>query len=236
MNPSADYHPFHSRDYSGSGEYRQQAEPAIIEKAQTGDLEAFNSLVRNYQSQVYRQAFYMLNDEAAAEDATQEAFILAYRKLHTFLGGSFRSWILKITTNYCLDLIRIRKRRTFIPLETFNEYGEEIETTEWLEDPGDTPEKSVERNEIMAALGKCINLLSPKYRMAVVLIDLQELDYQEAAAVLGIPIGTLKSRLARARVQIQRTLETPMCPSALHAGRGDVGRMFARQAYTSAAS
>jgi RNA polymerase sigma-70 factor (ECF subfamily) len=184
-------------------------ESVAIEKAQRGDIEAFNDLVRAYQDPVYRQAYYMLTDEDAAEDAAQEVFILAYRKLHTFLGGSFRSWVLKITSNYCLDIIRMRKRRTFIPLESFNEYGEEIESPSWLEDPADTPEQSVERAQTILAVQRSIQALSPKYRMAVLLIDMQEMDYQEAATVLGIPIGTLKSRLARARVQIQRTLDYP---------------------------
>jgi len=205
-------------------------ETDVLEKAQKGDLEAFNDLVRLYQTPVYRQAFYMLNDEDTAEDATQEVFILAYRKLHTFLGGSFRSWLLKITTNYCLDLIRVRRRRTFIPLETFNEFGEEIESPSWLEDPADTPEQAVERAEINYAVQTCIQHLSPKYKMAVVLIDLQEMDYQEAAAVLEIPIGTLKSRLARARIQIQRTLEFQLKRGPHQCSHGDAGRLSCHQA------
>ncbi len=176
-----------------------------IRQAQNGNLDAFNELVLAYQDRVFRHALWLLNDEAAAEDASQEAFLLAYRKIHTFQGSSFRPWLLKITTNVCLDYIRAAKRRPCQSLESINEAGEELEPS-WLKDPGDTPETVLERSEIGDRISHAIQRLALEYRMAVVLVDLQELDYAEACAVLHIPLGTLKSRLARARAKLREDL------------------------------
>ncbi len=100
---------------------------ANIWQAQNGNLEAFNKLVLIYQDRVYSQALWLLNDEAKAEDASQEAFLLAYRNIQKFNGNSFRAWLMRITTNYCLDQIRAAKRRPAQPLDLIDEDGEEFE-------------------------------------------------------------------------------------------------------------
>jgi RNA polymerase sigma-70 factor, ECF subfamily len=176
-----------------------------IRQAKKGSLQAFNELVLLYQDSVYRQALWILKDEAAAEDAAQEAFLLAYRKISTYQGGSFRAWLLKITSNYCLDQIRIAKRRPCQPLLLSNHEGEELEPS-WVIDPGDSPEKTVEHSETRAAILQAIRSLPPENQIVVFLVDLQELDYGEAAAVLQVPIGTIKSRLARAREKLREAL------------------------------
>ena len=91
-------------------------EPALIQSALDGDLDAFNRLVLAYQDMVYNQAYRMLGESQTAQDATQDAFIAAYRKLHTYRGGSFRAWLLRIVTNLCYDELRRRKRRPVTPL------------------------------------------------------------------------------------------------------------------------
>jgi RNA polymerase sigma-70 factor, ECF subfamily len=179
----------------------------LIERAKQGDLSSFNELVLTYQDVVYRQAFWILHDERAAEDATQEAFLRAYLNLRTFHGGPFRPWMLRITTNYCLDQIRYQKIRPTTPLEEYNQDGEEIENSPHLTDPAAPIEELIERSDQEAAILGCINRLPSEYRVALIMVDLQGLDYREAAKALGIPLGTFKSRLSRARCQVRDLLQ-----------------------------
>ena len=182
-------------------------EGALVEKAQNGDLAAFNELVLMYQEVVYRQALWLLQEETAAEDAAQEAFLKAYRNLHRFtLGKPFRSWLLKIATNHCLDMIRKAQRHPRLPLERRNAAGEEIEEAYWMKDPQDTPEQAVEKAEAERRIAHAIQRLAPEYRAVIILADLQELDYAEVSAILAVPLGTMKSRLSRARRKLREAL------------------------------
>jgi RNA polymerase sigma factor (sigma-70 family) len=169
-----------------------------VQSAQHGNLNAYNELVLIYQNIVFRQAIWILKDEEAASDATQETFLQAYRKLESFRGGSFRAWLLKIATNHCLDLIRSSTRHLVIPLEQFDKDDEEIEPF-WMKDPAETPEQAAERSETSREIAHAIQRLAPDYREIILLIDLQELEYEEASIMLRIPVGTVKSRVARAR-------------------------------------
>jgi RNA polymerase sigma-70 factor, ECF subfamily len=180
---------------------------ALVIQSRRGSLEAFNEVVLACQDQVFRQAFWILGDEAAAEDATQEAFILAFNKLDSYLGGSFRAWLIRVASNHCLDLLRYNKRRPAIPLDVYNSDDEEIETPSWLVDRTGSPEEMIERADSQAAVMACIQSLAPDYRMALILVDLQEMDYVQAAEILKVPLGTLKSRLARARIQVRARLQ-----------------------------
>ncbi|MBT3390279.1 MAG: sigma-70 family RNA polymerase sigma factor [Chloroflexi bacterium] len=182
-------------------------ESALIQAAQKGDLEAFNQLVLAYQDRVYNQAYRVMGERSAAEDAAQEAFISAYRKLHTYRGGSFTAWLLRIVTNACYDELRRQKRRPTTPLEPETNDGEIFDSPQWLIDPGDSPETSLQRGELAAAIQRCLNELPINFRMAIVLIDIQGLDYSEAATVIEKPLGTIKSRLARARQRMQNCLQ-----------------------------
>ncbi len=181
-------------------------EPGLIKAARQGDLEAFNRLVLAYQDIVYTQAYRMMGDVEAAEDATQEAFISAYQHLTSYRGGSFRGWLLRIVTNACYDELRRRKRRPTIPLEPRDSEDEEIESPGWLADISDLPEESALRAELGRAIQRCLDELSDEFRTMVVLVDIQGLDYQEAARAAGAPVGTVKSRLARARMRLRDCL------------------------------
>ena len=172
-----------------------------------GDLDAFNRLVIAYQDRVYNQAYRVLGNHQSADDATQEAFISAFRKLSSFRGGSFRAWLLRIVTNACYDELRRQKRRPTTALEPVDENDEEIESPYWIADPGELPEEQAVRSEIGNAIQECLNQLSNEFRMVVVLVDVQGLDYQEASEVIGKPLGTIKSRLARARYQMRDCLQ-----------------------------
>jgi len=170
-------------------------------------LEAFNSLVLAHQDAVFRQALWILGDEDAAEDATQETFIKAYRNIDRFNGGPFRPWIMKIATNHCLDLLRQNKRHAALPLESHYDNGDEIEDPSWLVSPDLPIERQVELSELQDRVQHHINRLPPKYRTAVILVDIQQMDYLEAASIMGIHIGTFKSRLSRARAQLQKWIQ-----------------------------
>ncbi len=182
-------------------------EDALIQAAQRGDLDAFNRLVLAYQEISFNVAYRILGDPASAEDATQDAFISAFKHLKRFRGGSFRSWILRIVTNACYDELRRRKRRPTTPLEPLNSDNETIESPSWLKDPGESPEERVMRSELNRAIQDCLNRLSEDFRTVVVLVDVQGMDYAEAAAVVRKPLGTIKSRLARARLRIRDCLQ-----------------------------
>jgi RNA polymerase sigma-70 factor, ECF subfamily len=189
---------------------RQNRNPAVTEdqsirKAQKGDITAFNELVLIYQDRVFRQALWILHDDAAAEDACQETFLRAYRSIHTFRGGPFRPWLLRIATNYCIDQIRTARRRPVQPLTPSNSDGEEIEPS-WLKDPGDPPEKQAERTETIDEIFRSIQKLAPEFRVPIILVDLQDMNYAEASAVLQLPLSTFKSRLWRARRKLREDL------------------------------
>jgi len=182
----------------------QEAE--LIEAACKGELDPFNILVLRYQNLMYTQAFRLMGESDTAEDVTQEAFIIAYRKLYTFRGGSFKAWLLRIVTNLCYDELRRYKRRPITALEPLDQNQEEIESPSWLTDPGESPEEAVERQELANAIQDCLNQLNPEYKAVVVLVDFQGMDYSEAAQVVGTPLGTIKSRLARARTKMKSCL------------------------------
>jgi RNA polymerase sigma-70 factor (ECF subfamily) len=181
-------------------------EIALIQAARDGDLDSFNRLVLAYQDLVYNQAYRMIGEEESADDATQNAFISAYNHLSSFRGGSFKAWLLRIVTNACYDELRRRKRRPTIPLEPVDDAGEEVESPSWMVDPTDRPEEQVQRLELQNAIQHCLDRLPDDFRSAVVMVDVQGLDYSEAAESIGTPIGTIKSRLARARLRLRDCL------------------------------
>ncbi len=178
----------------------------MIQAARGGDLDSFNRLVIAYQDLVYNQAYRMIGEEESADDATQNAFISAYNHLSSFRGGSFKAWLLRIVTNACYDELRRRKRRPTIPLEPLDDSGEEVESPSWMVDPSDPPEEQVQRVELQNAIQHCLDKLPDDFRSAVVMVDVQGLDYSEAAESIGTPIGTIKSRLARARLRLRDCL------------------------------
>jgi RNA polymerase sigma-70 factor (ECF subfamily) len=180
---------------------------ALIQAARQGDLEAFNRLVLAYQDMVYNQAYRMMGEPAAAEDAAQDAFISAFRNLGSYRGGSFKAWLLRIVTNLCYDELRRRKRRPTLPIEPLDQDEEEIESPRWIADPGESPEEFAERAELAQALQRCLSNLPPEFLSVVTLVDIQGMDYTEAAQVVGTPLGTVKSRLARARMRLRDCLQ-----------------------------
>jgi RNA polymerase sigma-70 factor (ECF subfamily) len=184
-------------------------EIALIREAQRGDLESFNRLVLAYQSQVYNLAYRIFGESESAADAAQEAFLAAYRSLRGFRGGSFRSWLLRIVTNACYDELRRRKRRPAASLEAMLDSELEPEDDgSFPREPTPTrPEPALERAELSRAIQDCLNRLPDEFRMVAVLADVQGYDYAEISAAAGMPLGTVKSRLARARLRLRDCLQ-----------------------------
>ena len=182
-------------------------ETTLIRAAQRGDLESFNLLILRYQNLLFGIALRLLNDEDAAADAVQEALISAFRRFDTFRGDSLRSWLARVVVNACYDEMRKKRRQHSVPLEQFNSDGDEIETSYWLVDPESDPEEQFESYELESAIQKSLDKLQPIYRLMLVLVDIEGLSYEEAAMAAHVPVGTVKSRLARARSQMQKSLQ-----------------------------
>ena len=183
-------------------------EAALIHDAQQGDLEAFNRLVLEYQGRVFNLTYRVMGDPALASDATQEAFISAFRGIKKFRGGSFQSWLLRIATNACYDQLRKQKRRPAVSLDDLTAEGDlDLEPVDagWSTTQLN-PESELERDELRRAIEECLRQLPDDFRVITVLVDVQGYNYGEAAEVIRKPVGTVKSRLARARERLRECL------------------------------
>lgn len=178
----------------------------LILAAQKGDLQAFNQLVLSYQDKIYNLAARILGDEDLAADITQNTFLTAYINMPRFRNGSFRSWLYRIATNACYDEFRRHKRYPVFSIEDEIAAEEKLSPLYDSSATSDLPETELERQEVELVVRQALNKLDVDQRAVVVLVDQQDLDYQQAAEVLAIPIGTLKSRLSRARQQLRDTL------------------------------
>lgn len=175
-------------------------EPVWIANAQGGDLNAFNQLVINYQSLAYSVAMRTLQDEAAASDVVQDSFIKAYRAIQGFQGGSFKSWLMRIVVNTCYDLLRTRQRRT---IDSLDSMVEESEHNEYLIDHSESPQTYVERMELNELIELAIQSLPEEQRLVMALCDIHGHAYEEIADMTGLPMGTVKSRINRARGKVR---------------------------------
>jgi RNA polymerase sigma-70 factor (ECF subfamily) len=195
-------------------------EQALIQDAQNGDLDAFNTLILHYQDNVFNAALRILGDHDLAADVAQDAFISAFKSINSFRGGSFKAWLLRTVTNACYDELRRQKRRPTTPLEPDTEDGEEMDSPRWLADPGMTPDQKAEADELEHAIQHCLNNLPMEFKTVVVMADLQGLDYSEVAVAVKVPLGTIKSRLARARLRLRECLQgfAELLPSVYRLG------------------
>ena len=181
-------------------------EASLIAAAQQGRVDAFNELVLAYQQQVYNLAYRILSDPASAADAAQEAFISAFQHIDRFRGGSFKSYLMRIVANGCYDELRRRKRRPAMSFEDFGEVDEDANPA--LINGGEGPEEYAERQEVARVIQVGIEALPPDQRITLALSDVQGLSYQEIAEAMGVSLGTVKSRLARARGKLRDYLRS----------------------------
>ncbi|MCP4654630.1 MAG: sigma-70 family RNA polymerase sigma factor [bacterium] len=169
-----------------------------MERCRKGDDPAWEELVNRYQSRVYALAYRFFGDPEEARDVTQEAFIRIYRRLETFSGGDFVPWMLRLARNLCVDRLRRQKAR---PGPDFP-----VEAAPEIPDPGPTPEASWVTNERKRLVYRALKTMSGELREMIVLKEIRGLSLREIAAHYGIPVGTVKSRSNRARIELARTV------------------------------
>ncbi len=180
-------------------------ERGMIAAAQQGDVPAFNQLVRTYQGIVYHTAFRMLGDSDAAADAAQDTFVSAYKNLRSFRGGSFKAWLLRIVTNSCYDQLRVKQRKPTASLDALlldpdNPAPGLGETRE------ESPQDHAERAELSSIIQKGLQTMPMEQRATLVLSDIDGFAYEEIAQITGTNVGTVKSRLSRARAHLREFL------------------------------
>ena len=180
-------------------------EQELIRKAKQGDQSAFEQLVLAHQNRVFTLAFRMVNDREEAADLAQEAFLKAWQGLPNFQGeSSFSTWLHRLTTNLCIDWLRRQTRRREIePVASLDD-----EERSWAEpaDPGQDPQRQLERKELHRALARALQALPDHHRQVLVMRELSGLSYQEIGQALDLDMGTVKSRIARARLALRKLL------------------------------
>ena len=180
----------------------------LIERAQQGDMKAAEGLFRRYHAPIHQLVFRMLRGAPEVEDLVQEVFLKAFRAIAGFKGNSsFKTWLYQIATNTCLNhLAKAERRYPHDSLDT--PLGDETDMTlgDRLASSSATPEEAASAAEVYRRVEQAVGKLSPEFRSVLVLRDIQDLSYEEVADTLGINLGTVKSRLARARKQVQQWL------------------------------
>jgi RNA polymerase sigma-70 factor (ECF subfamily) len=177
----------------------------LIRAAQAGDLDSFNQLIARHQDAAYTTAYRMMGEPAAASDALQDALITAWRQIGTLHGDRFRPWLMRVVVNRCTDLLRQAKRRPTLSLsQDMPGYPDE---TLPVPDDAPTPEEAAQTRELNTAIQRCINRLPPDQRAALILCDVDGLDYQAIAEATGTGMGTVKSRISRARAAVRTCLQ-----------------------------
>ena len=183
-------------------------ENLLITEAQKGDVESFNRLVTAHQAQVYNVAYRIMGDGASAADVTQDVFISVYKNIRSFRGGSFKHWLLRSTTNQCYDALRYAKRRPATSLEGGGAEDDEGDGDydAFVAGDDENPHAFAERAELRHAIVLAMNDLPADQRIAFVLSDVQGMTYEEVAEITSANLGTVKSRLSRARARLRERL------------------------------
>ena len=167
-----------------------------------GRAYCYNCVIETFQTQAYNLARRMLNDWALAEDALQESFLSGYRAFHNFRGDNLKAWVLKIVANTCRDMLRARKSRPAVSLDPLPADPQSDNPTQSVVDfpsRSESPEDHAERGELRQAIEAGLNSLSEEQRLAVVLVDVQGMSYEEAGLIMNCSLGTVKSRVSRGR-------------------------------------
>ena len=179
----------------------REQEAAIVRKVLGGDANAFETLVLEYEKNVYNIALRMTGNSEDAADMTQEAFIKAYNSLSGFRGDSkFSVWLTRIVSNLCLDFMRSRNRRPTVSLSMEDEDGEDVQLD--IADTSQSPEQLLERSLTRESVRRGLQSLPEDYREILLLREIQGLSYDEIAAALDIEVGTVKSRIFRGRKKL----------------------------------
>lgn len=181
-------------------------ESELVQAARSGDQEAFARLVEANQGKIYSLCFRMTGNPEDAADLTQDAFLNAWRGLAKFSGQSaFSTWLYRLASNACIDFLRREKRRNALSMTLEDDREEDYQAD--LPDERWSPERELERKETHEALQAGIAALSPEHREVLLLRETEGLSYQEVAQCLGLEEGTVKSRIARARMALKDYLQ-----------------------------
>ncbi|MBR5123168.1 MAG: sigma-70 family RNA polymerase sigma factor [Anaerotignum sp.] len=178
-------------------------EKDLIRRAKQGDMLAFEELILQHEKIVYNVALRMMNHSEDARDISQEVFLKAYRNLANFDERSaFSTWLYRITHNTCIDEMRKRKGKQSYSLEEELE-NEDGSMQRQIADEGDTPEESLLREEQKSEILQALDTLSEEHKAAIILRDVKGLSYEEISEILELSLGTVKSRISRARNQLK---------------------------------
>lgn len=173
----------------------------LIQRTLEGDRRAFGGLIRRYQDRLYSSMVHILRSESDAEDAVQDAFVLAFTKLSSFKGRSqLFTWLYRIAYNVAVT--KMRKRRPTVSLE-----GKPDQFRLDFPDPGPAPDDRINRSEQISELNQALQRLSEEHRTILVLREMDGLEYDSISEILDLPIGTVRSRLHRARHHLREILE-----------------------------
>jgi len=185
---------------------REISDEQLVMRAKRGDMDAFGELVERYEQKIFNLAYRMMGDPEDGADMAQEAFLRAFKALRGFRGdASFSTWLYRVASNVCLDELRRRGRRGEVSLDN-PVATEQGQLRREVRDTAAGPAELVERREAEAAVHRAIGLLPDDYRAVVLLRDIEGLSYSDLAQVLGWPMGTVKSRLNRARARLREML------------------------------
>ncbi|MCI8403549.1 MAG: sigma-70 family RNA polymerase sigma factor [Clostridia bacterium] len=179
-------------------------ENELIKKCKKGDREAFNRLFEIYQSQVVNIAYGMLSDREDAYDASQEVFVRVYKNIGSFKEeASFNTWLYRIIANVCSDILRKRQKNSkVISISNMSDEENDME----LPDDAPTPEENMELTERQRIVKNAISQLRDEYRIVITMCDIEDMSYDAIADMLGVPKGTVKSRINRARNALKKIL------------------------------
>lgn len=177
-------------------------EEKLIKMAVKGDVNAFEKIVYTYEKKIYNIAYNMFTNEQDAYDATQEVFIKLYRNIHSFkFDSSFATWLHRIAVNTCIDEYRKKKKHIYQTAYSLDEpiENEDSAVVREIKDQSKTPEDKIIQNETIEDVRKAISQLKEEYKSIIILRDLNGYSYEEIAKILDCSLGTIKSRLSRAR-------------------------------------
>lgn len=178
-------------------------ESYLIAQAKKKDVNAYNTLVLHYQDLAFSVAYRIMGEPDSAADAAQDAFINAYKKLNTFQDGNFKAWLMRIVTNKCYDMLKSAKYKRESSLD---EITDENESSSLLVGDSNQPEVKQQQQEMFLAIQHCLDDLPDDQRIVAVLCDVEGYDYQTAAEIADTSLGTVKSRLSRARSKLRDCL------------------------------
>jgi RNA polymerase sigma-70 factor (ECF subfamily) len=186
----------------------QQEDEKLIRAFAAGDASAFDALVIKYKDMVYTMCYYLLGDVHEAADYSQETFLKVYRSLNTFrFESSFSTWLYRVTLNTCRNRLKslfYRFRKKTVSLDDTDESGKAIVQ---IVDESCQPNGAFEKRELMMQVRRAINHLSVDHKTVIVLCDIKGLSYEEICRITGLDMGTVKSRISRARNELKGKLK-----------------------------